>query len=73
MRNDEIINDILKKRGIVKKSDIEEFLSDNPKLTYDPFLLLNLGEGVDLILKTIKEDKKICIYGDYDCDGITSV
>lgn len=68
-----IILDILRNRGISEESDVLEFLSDKPSLTYDPFLLLNMEEGVDLILSTIEQKKKICIYGDYDADGVTSV
>lgn len=69
----EILREILKKRGITGDREIEEFLSDSPKKTYDPFLLLNMEAGVDLILQRISEDHRICIYGDYDCDGVTSV
>lgn len=72
-KNELIMEELLNKRGLFDKSDIEEFLSEKPKKTYDPFLLLNLEAGVDLILSTIKKGQKICIYGDYDCDGITSV
>ena len=53
--------------------DVSEFLSDIPKKTYDPFLLLNMKAGVDLLLKEIKSGTRICIYGDYDADGVTSV
>ncbi|MDD6042883.1 MAG: single-stranded-DNA-specific exonuclease RecJ [Eubacteriaceae bacterium] len=63
---------LLNKRGIVGDSEISEFLSDKPQRTYDPFLLLNMEEGVDLILSNIEDNGKICIYGDYDADGITS-
>ncbi len=66
------IYELLHKRGIETEADIEEFLSDKPQKTYDPFLLLNMEAGVDLILSSIEEDEKICIYGDYDADGITS-
>ena len=66
------IVEILKKRGIVTEAGISEFLSDKPRLTYDPFLLLNMERGVDLILSAIEDGKKICVYGDYDADGITS-
>ena len=31
-----------------------------------------MEEGVDLILSAIDEGERICIYGDYDADGITS-
>lgn len=68
-----IIRELLNKRGISEEKDILEFLSDKPKKTYDPFLLLNMEAGVDLIVSTIKNGDKICIYGDYDADGITSV
>ncbi len=64
---------ILNKRGIYKEEDIEEFLSDKPQKTYDPFLLHDMEAGVDLILSAIENDDKICIYGDYDTDGVTSV
>ena len=50
----------------------EEFFSSRPRLAYDPFLLANMREGVDLLLKAVDEGKRIVIYGDYDVDGITS-
>ncbi len=68
-----IILELLKKRGIETEEDIKEFFSDTPQKTYDPFLLLNMKAGVDFILKGVEENKKICIYGDYDADGITSI
>lgn len=68
-----IIIELLKKRGISETADIAEFLSEKPKKTYDPFLLADMQAGVDLILSKINEGVKICIYGDYDADGITSI
>jgi single-stranded-DNA-specific exonuclease len=62
---------IIRSRGI-DESDIEEFISSRPRLAYDPFLLANMREGVDLLLKAADEGKRIVIYGDYDVDGITS-
>lgn len=67
------IKRILELRGISAADDVAEFLSEKPQKTYDPFLLLNMEEGVDLILSSIEEGKRICIYGDYDSDGVTSV
>ena len=46
----EITERILRERGIVSQEDISEFLSDRPQRTYDPFLLLNMEAGVDLLL-----------------------
>jgi single-stranded-DNA-specific exonuclease len=67
------ILELLALRGISQEEDIIEFLTSKPKRTYDPFLLLNMEAGVDFILNAIKEQKHICLYGDYDVDGITSI
>lgn len=66
------IIELLNKRGICTEEEIQEFLSDKPQKTYDPFLLLNMEAGVDFILSSIEENERICVYGDYDADGITS-
>lgn len=67
-----IIIQLLKNRGIDSEEEMIEFLSDKPQKTYDPFLLPDMEAGVDLILAEIKAGSRICIYGDYDADGITS-
>lgn len=65
------LRNILEKRGIGEE-DYVEFFSPKPSLTHDPFLLANMQEGVDSLLKAVDEGKRIVIYGDYDVDGITS-
>ena len=72
-KSGEILEGILRKRGISSEEDISEFLSDRPQKTYDPFLLLNMEAGVDLLLSEINSGHRICIYGDYDADGVTSI
>lgn len=67
-----IITELLKQRGITSEEDVAEFLSDKPQKTYNPFLLHDMEAGVDLILSEIKNNSRICVYGDYDADGITS-
>jgi single-stranded-DNA-specific exonuclease len=67
-----VVLKILESRGITGDDDIEEFVSPRPKLAYDPFLLANMRAGVDLLLDAVDSGKNIVIYGDYDCDGVTS-
>jgi len=38
----------------------------------DPYLLNDMDKAVNKILETIKENKKIMIFGDYDVDWVTS-
>ena len=69
----QIVETILAGRGLTDPEDIAEYFSDSPRRTYDPFDLMNMREGVDLILETIEKGGRICIYGDYDADGVTSI
>lgn len=38
----------------------------------DPFLIKDMQKAADIINEAIESSEKICIYGDYDCDGIMS-
>ncbi|MDR1042502.1 MAG: single-stranded-DNA-specific exonuclease RecJ [Clostridiales Family XIII bacterium] len=66
----EIIEQILTRRNI---ADPDEFFADKPRATHDPFLLPDMEEGADVIHRHIIEGKNICVYGDYDVDGLMSV
>ncbi|MBO4493562.1 MAG: single-stranded-DNA-specific exonuclease RecJ [Ruminococcus sp.] len=38
----------------------------------DPFLIKDMQQAADTINTAIENGERICIYGDYDCDGIMS-
>lgn len=38
----------------------------------DPFLICDMQKAADLLNQAIEDQKKICVYGDYDCDGVMS-
>ena len=66
-----LFRQILFNRGITTTSMAESFLrADEP--VYDPFLLRDLEEAVQLIHDSILHGKKIIIFGDYDVDGVTA-
>jgi len=67
-----VIKKILHSRGY-DEAQMYEYLSLRPQLTYDPFLMKGMDEASDIIIRYAKDGRKICVYGDYDCDGITSV
>ena len=38
----------------------------------DPFLIKDMQEAADTINDAIDNNQRICVYGDYDCDGVMS-
>lgn len=71
--NKDILISLLEKRGIIGQESVEEFLSDRPQLTHDPFLMKDMKEASDRILAALDKHEHICIYGDYDADGVCGV
>lgn len=61
---------LLKSREV---EDIDLYLNGTLKDLRDPFLLKDMQKIVDRIKLAINKKEKICIYGDYDVDGITSI
>ena len=45
---------------------------DDGELLSDPFLIRDMREASEAILSAVDEGRRICVYGDYDCDGITA-
>ena len=66
-----LISYILSEKDL-SDEEIEEFLSPTRNDFYDPFEMPDMTKAVDRIEKAIQNQEKICIYGDYDADGITS-
>lgn len=61
---------VLSARGFENAAEAAERLSINE--LFDPFLLKDMKEAADAINNAIENFERICVYGDYDCDGITS-
>ncbi|MBQ7384662.1 MAG: single-stranded-DNA-specific exonuclease RecJ [Clostridia bacterium] len=64
---------LLKNRGYANARDAERFLRFETEDFHDPFLLNDMDAAVARIMRAVDENEKICIYGDYDVDGVTSV
>ena len=58
-------------RGIVDDLDVVNFMADEFMLS-SPFDMADMDEAVFTVSEAIENGDKICIYGDYDCDGVTS-
>ena len=69
----EMAKSILYHRGVKTRAEAEKFL--NPKYgdnVDDPLLILNMEKAASRIVKAIKNNERIIVFGDYDADGICS-
>ncbi|MDP2630533.1 MAG: single-stranded-DNA-specific exonuclease RecJ [Candidatus Uhrbacteria bacterium] len=63
--------EIMKERGVFEVEDIRRFTDpDYERDSHDPFLFDDMSTSVDRILRAVSKREKICIYGDYDVDGV---
>ena len=62
---------IASSRGYSDPTDLEQFLSDEVIFS-DSYELADIMHAADLVNMAIESDKKIAVFGDYDCDGVTA-
>ena len=62
---------ILAARGHGDPQDAQRFLQGLDSLP-DPYQMKDMDKAVQRISEAVESGESICIYGDYDCDGITS-
>lgn len=68
-----LILEILKNRNIKTEYELDKFLYPDISKLDTPFNLSDVEKACERIINAINNKEKICIYGDYDVDGITSV
>lgn len=63
---------VLFNRGLRTPTEVEAFLKHTDAVVVDPYRLQDMPEAVTRIVQAIKNDEVICVYGDFDADGVTS-
>ncbi|PLR93748.1 single-stranded-DNA-specific exonuclease RecJ [Bacillus sp. T33-2] len=63
---------LLVNRGLDTVEAARYFLFDQDREFHDPFLLKDMDKAVARIKKSIEQQDKILIFGDYDADGVSS-
>jgi single-stranded-DNA-specific exonuclease len=68
----QILGRLLAQREIAEE-DVGRFL--RPKLSElsDPFEIPEIDLAVERIFQAVDENQRVCIYGDYDVDGVSSI
>ena len=70
MTPDALLETLLTLRGMTTASEQEKFLHPNYADMYDPLLMHDMEKSIVRIFQAIDSGEKICIYSDYDADGI---
>ncbi|MCD8047865.1 MAG: DHH family phosphoesterase [Clostridiales bacterium] len=63
---------VLSARGYDTPEEAWEFLRKDTGLLHDPFLLRDMDRATVRLTEALKRGERICVYGDYDVDGITA-
>lgn len=66
-----IIAMLLQIRNIKTKEEIEDFLLNDSQIA-SPFEIKDMDKAVERIKSSLDNCELICVYGDYDADGVTS-
>lgn len=62
---------LLVERGVTSDVDVAEFLSDDVRLE-NPFKFSQMEKATQVIEQAVANGELICIYGDFDSDGVTA-
>lgn len=62
---------LLNVRHLTDKAEADKFLNGYNEFS-SPFDFIDMDKLVQRMEKAIKSSEKICVYGDYDADGVTS-
>ncbi len=68
----EIIGRLLLLRGVRNAEEARRFLSPSLSDLHDPFSMKDMDKVVARLMKSFMKKEKVCVWGDYDVDGITS-
>ena len=68
----EIFFTVLRNRGIKSENEMRSYLSPNIRSFSDAKKLKDIGKAMKILKDSIEKREKICIYGDYDVDGVCS-
>ncbi|MCF7675219.1 MAG: single-stranded-DNA-specific exonuclease RecJ [Akkermansiaceae bacterium] len=68
-----ILEQLILQRGLPEGVGLEDYLNPKLKTLMDPLLIPDMAPAVERILQAVDRKERVCIFGDYDVDGVTSV
>lgn len=58
------------RRGVSSADEAKSFLHPSENSLHDPYLLPDMEPAVERVRFAIKRNERVCIFGDYDADGV---
>ena len=68
-----LVRKLLAQRGISGRESAQRFLKPRLADLGDPFAMREMDAAVERIFRAADNGEHVCIYGDYDVDGVSSV
>ena len=69
---DSLLDELLALKNIVSDKEIDRFLNPSRDYFISPYAFLDMQKAKDRIFAAIEKKQKILVWGDFDCDGVTS-
>lgn len=66
-----LVTEVLVARGFDTPAKVKEFITEEIPFS-NPMDYKDMDRAVDRIEGALEDGEKVCIYGDYDCDGMTA-
>ncbi len=70
MTPENLLDALLTQRGFITAEERNRFMNPQYAGLYDPYLMHDVDRAVLRIVDALEHDERICIYSDYDADGI---
>jgi single-stranded-DNA-specific exonuclease len=67
-----LLAQVLYNRGLHTPAEVNAFLSGEDATAVNPYKLADMAPAVQRIVKAIHSGETICVYGDFDVDGVSS-
>jgi single-stranded-DNA-specific exonuclease len=71
LRTSPVVAQLLLNRGLTSPEEGRRFLDAPLSGLHPPMSLPGIPEAVERLYRAVEAKKKVCIYGDYDADGVT--
>jgi len=68
-----ILEHLIRQRGLPGGDALEGFLRPRLRDLSDPFLIPDMEPAVERVLRAADAGERVCIFGDYDVDGVSSI